>query len=182
VDNAERVLRLTSKKVEEVLGALRELKLDKDTPPSDEVVDAGLELMRSPDVEVRYEAVWALCLHWAHMRTLPMLRAMLEGRETDVEVLVIAARSLGSMLERCGQPDEEGFRVLARVALDESANAELRGVAYVSLRAAAGLLPAQEQALLSEDIRRLEVDDEWLRAMAGVSTPPAPAPLTRGGR
>ncbi len=167
MDNSERVRRLTSKDTEEFLEALRELKLDKETPPSDEVVTVGLELMKSPDAEVRYEAVWALCLHWGHMRTLPMLRAMLEGQEKDVEVLIIAARALGSMIERCGQPDEESFRVLARVALDESADAELRGSAYVSLRAAAGLLPPQEQGRLPEDIHQLEVDEAWLRAMAG---------------
>jgi len=168
VDNAERVPRLSSKNTGEILEALRDIKLDKETPPSDEVVDAGLALMRSPDAVVRYETVWALCLHWGHVRTLPMLRAMLEGQEKDVEVLIISARSLGSMVERCGHPDEESFRVLARVALDESADAEFRGVAYVSLRAAAGLLPAQEQALLPEDIRQLEVDWDWLRAIAGV--------------
>ncbi|WP_309896388.1 HEAT repeat domain-containing protein [Archangium sp.] len=168
MDNGERVRHLTSNSVGEILDGLRELKLDKDIPPSDEVVDAGLALMRSPDAEVRYETVWALCLHWGHVRTLPMLRAMLEGQEKDVEVLIISARSLGSMVERCGHPDEESFRVLARVALDERADVELRGVAYVSLRAAAGLLPAQEQALLPEDIRQLEVDWEWLRAIAGV--------------
>jgi len=83
--------------------------------------------MRNPDVGVRYETVWALCLHWGHLRTLPMLRAMLEGQEREVEVLIIAARSLGSMVERGGHPDEESFRVLARVALDESADAKLRG-------------------------------------------------------
>lgn len=167
MDNRERVRHLTSQNTEEILEALRELKLDKETPPSDEVVDAGLELMKSPDSEVRYEAVWALCLHWGHMRTLPMLRAMLEGRETELEVQLIAARSLGSMVERCGHPDEQSFRVLARVALDGSAAAELRGVAYISLRAAAGLLPAEEEARLPEDIRHLEVDWKWLRAMAG---------------
>ncbi|QRN95220.1 HEAT repeat domain-containing protein [Archangium violaceum] len=158
--------RLTSNDTEEILDALRELKLDKGTPPSDEVVDAGLELMKSPDVELRYEAIWALCLHWGHMRTLPMLRAMLEGREKDLEVLLLAARSAGSMVERCGSPDEETFRVLARVALNESADAELRGVAYTSLRAAAGLLSAQEEARLPDDIRKLDVEWEWLRAMA----------------
>jgi len=162
------VRHLTSNNTGEILEALRELKLDRETPPSDEVVEVGLELMKSPDAEVRYETVWALCLHWGHVRTLPMLRAMLEGQELDVEVLIIAARSLGSMVERGGLPDEESFKVLARVALDESADAELRGVAYVSLRAAAGLLPAREQALLPEDIRQLAVDWEWLRARAGV--------------
>ncbi len=130
----------------------------------------GLELMKSPDTEVRYEAVWALCLHWGHLRTLPILRAMLEGQEKDVEVLIIAARSVGSIIARCGHSDAEAFSVLARVALDESADAELRGVAYVSLRAAAGLLPAQEQALLPEDIHQLDVDEEWLRAIAGVKS------------
>ncbi len=137
MDNGERVRHLNSKSVGEILDGLRELKLDKETPPSDEVVDAGLALMRSPDVEVRYETVWALCLHWGHLRTLPMLRAMLEGQEKDVEVLIIAARSLGSMVERCGHPDEESFRVLARVALDEGADApssgELRTSAFVPL-------------------------------------------------
>jgi len=170
VDNGERVRHLTSNDTEEILEALRELKLDRETPPSDEVLEAGLELMKSPDVEVRYETVWALCLHWGHLRTLPMLRAMLEGQEKDVEVLIIAARSLGSIVERCGQSDADAFRVLARVALDESADAELRGVAYVSLRAATGLLPAREQALLPEDIRQLDVDEEWLRAIAGMKS------------
>ncbi len=169
MDNEERVRRLTSQSTGEILEALRELELDKETPPSEEVVKAGLELMRSPDAEVRYEAIWALCLHWGDMRTLPMLRAMLEGQEQDVEVLLIAARSLGSMLERSGHGDEESLGLLARVALDESADAELRGVAYVGLRAAAGLLPAQQQALLPEDIHQLDVDVEWLRAMAGVN-------------
>ncbi|WP_309897607.1 HEAT repeat domain-containing protein [Archangium sp.] len=168
MDNGERVRHLTSNSVGEILEALRELKLDKETPPSDEVVEAGLALMRSPDAEVRYETVWALCLHWGHLRTLPVLRSMLEGQEKEVEVLIIAARSLGSMIERCGHPDEESFKVLARVALDESADAELRGVAYVSLRAAAGLLPAKEQALLPEDIQQLDVDEEWLRMIASV--------------
>jgi HEAT repeats len=166
VDNRERVRRLTSNDPEEILEALRELKLDKGTPPSDAVVDAGLELMKSPDVEVRYETLWALCLHWGHMRTLPMLRAMLEGREKDPEVLLLAARSAGSMIERSGTPDEETFKVLARVALDESADVELRGVAYTSLRAAVGLLSAQEQARLADDIRQLDVEWDWLRAMA----------------
>lgn len=167
MDNRERVRRLTSRDTEEILEALRELKLDKSTPPSDAVVDAGLELMKSPDPEVRYEAVWALCLHWGHMRTLPMLRAMLEGLETDLEVQIIVARSIGSMVERDGHSDEHSFRVLARIALDESASAELRGVAYVSLRAAAGLIPAEEEARLQEDIRHLDVDWEWLRTMVG---------------
>ena len=168
MDNGERVRHLTSNNVGEILEALRELKLDKETPPSDEVVEVGLALMRSPDAEVRYETVWALCLHWGHPRTLPVLRSMLERQEKEVEVLIIVARSLGSMLERCGHPDEESFRVLARVALDESADAELRGVAYVGLRAAAGLLPAKEQALLPEDIHQLDVDEEWLRVIASV--------------
>lgn len=167
VDDRERVRHLTSYDKEEVLEALRELKLDKETPPSDEVVNAGLELMKSLDSELRYEAVWALCLHWGHLRTLPMLRAMLEGQEKELEVQIIAARSIGSMVERWGHPDEQSFRVLARVALDESAAAELRGVAYTSLRAAAGLLPPEEEARLEEDIRHLDVDWKWLRAMAG---------------
>ncbi|HEX5753660.1 MAG TPA: HEAT repeat domain-containing protein [Archangium sp.] len=167
MDNRERVRHLTSSHPEEVLEALRELKLDRDTPPSEEVMEAGLELMKSPDSELRYEAVWALCLHWGHPRTLPMLRAMLEGGEKDLEVQLLAARSIGSMVERCGHPDEQSFKTLARVALDESAAAELRGVAYTSLRAAAGLLPAQEEASLPEDIRQLQVDWAWLRALAG---------------
>ncbi|MCY1074441.1 HEAT repeat domain-containing protein [Archangium lansingense] len=145
------------------------MKLDKETPPSEEVVDAGLKLMKSPDPETRYEAVWALCLHWGDMRTLPMLRSMLEGQETDLEVQIIVARSVGSMVQRCGQPDEQSFKSLARVALDESAASEFRGVAYISLRAAAGLLPAAEEAHLPEDIHHLEVDWKWLRAMDGFS-------------
>jgi hypothetical protein len=164
------VRHLTSKDTEEILEALRELKLDKETPPSDEVVEAGLELMRNPNSEVRYEAVWALCLHWGQMRALPMLRTMLEGWEKDLEVRIIIARSIGSMVERNGHPDEQSFRVLARVALDESEAAELRGVAYTSLRAAAGLLPAEEEARLEEDIRQLDVDWKWLSAMAGVES------------
>lgn len=80
MDNAERVRHLSSEDTGEILEALRELKLDKETPPSDEVAEAGLALMQSPDVEVRYEAVWALCLHWGHMRTLPMLRPCWRGR------------------------------------------------------------------------------------------------------
>ncbi|AKJ00459.1 Hypothetical protein AA314_02085 [Archangium gephyra] len=158
---------LTSLHPEEVLEALRELKLDRETPPSDEVVDAGLELMKSPDSELRYEAVWALCLHWGHPRTLPMLQAMLEGGEKDLEVQLLVARSIGSMVERGGHPDARSFKTLASVALDESAAAELRGVAYISLRAAAGLLPAEEEVSLPEDIRQLRVDWEWLRELAG---------------
>ncbi|HYO70370.1 MAG TPA: HEAT repeat domain-containing protein [Archangium sp.] len=123
--------------------------------------------MKSPDSELRYEAVWALCLHWGHPRTLPMLRAMLAGGETELEVQILAARSICSMVERSGHPDEQSFKTLARVALDESATAELRGVAYTSLRAAAGLLSAEQEASLPEDIRQLQVDWEWLRAMAG---------------
>jgi hypothetical protein len=46
---------------------------------------------------------------------------MLEGRETELEVQIIVARSIGSMVERCGHPDERSLRVLARIALDESA-------------------------------------------------------------
>ncbi|KFA89618.1 hypothetical protein Q664_33715 [Archangium violaceum Cb vi76] len=125
-----------------------------------------LKLMKSPDSELRYAAVWALGLHWGHPRTLPMLRAMLEGGEMDLEVQILAARSIGSMVERCGHPDARSFKTLARVALDEGAAAELRGVAYTSLHAAAGLLPAVEEASLPEDIRQLRVDWEWLRALA----------------
>ncbi len=66
--------------------------------------------------------------------------------------------------------DEQSLRVLARVALDETADAELRGVAYTSLRAAVGLLPIQEQARLQDDIRQLDVEWKWLRAMAGVGS------------
>lgn len=167
MDNRERLLLLTSRDTTQLLRALREIKLDKDTPPSDEVVDVGLELLKSPSVEVRYEALWALCLHWGNPRTLPALRTMLEGEETDLEVLVIAARSIGSIAARSAPPDKETLRVLAHVALDESADPELRGTAYISLRLAAGLLTAQERARLPEDIHQLDVDWEWLRAMTG---------------
>jgi HEAT repeat protein len=153
-----------------VLEALRELRRDRETPPSDEVIEVGLELMKSRDAEVRHDAISALSLHWGHLRTLPLLRAMLEGAEKEVEVLLIAARALGSMCKQHGcRLDEETRRVLARVALDERAEAELRGVAYASLRLASGLLSAREEARIEDDIHQMEVDWEWLRAMDGLS-------------
>jgi HEAT repeat protein len=153
-----------------VLDALRELRRDRETPPSDEVVDAGLELMKSPDADVRHDAISALSLHWGHLRTLPLLRAMLEGAEKEVEVLLIAARAVGSLFKQHDRRlDEETRRALARVALDERADAELRGVAYTSLRVASGLLSAREEARLEDNIHQMEVDWAWLRAMDGLN-------------
>ena len=108
MENRERFRGLTSNKRELVLETLRELKLDKSNPPSEEVINAGLELLRRSDAEVRYETVWALCLHWGDLRMLPMLQAMLEGQERDTEVLIVAARAACSMLEQHGQTDVDG--------------------------------------------------------------------------
>ena len=166
MDNRERVRRLTSGDSTTVLEALRELRRDRETPPSDEVVEAGLELMKSPDTDVRHDAILALSLHWGHPRTLPMLNTMLNGAEKEGEVLVMVARALGSIFKQQGRrPDDETRRVLARVALDERAGAELRGVAYTSLRLAFGLLSAREEACLEDDIHQMDVDWKWLRAM-----------------
>ena len=167
MENDERLRRLTSGDTAEILATLREIQLDKQTPPSTELVGAGQRLLENQDADVRHAAIWAFALHWGCLDLLPMLRAILQRRQEDVEVRIIAARSLGSMLERSGRPDEEGFRILASVALEEDADAELRGVAYTSLRSAAGLLSAQERARLTEDIRLLDVDWEWLHERAG---------------
>jgi hypothetical protein len=166
MDNRERVQRLRSNDTQQILEALRDLKLDRNTPPSDEVVDAGMRLLESADVEVRYETVWALCLHWGDTRTLPGLRTLLEEGKEDLEVRLIAARAVGSIGARIAKPDKESLRLLARIALDDGADAELRGTAYIGLRSAARLLTAQERGRLPEDIHQLGVDWEWLRAMS----------------
>ena len=166
--NRERLRQLTSGNTTEILEALRDIKLDYATEPSDDVLDAGLKVMTHPEPDIRQQAVWAFCLHWGDKRTVPLLRALLDGRETDLEVLCVAARSVGSMFGQRGGLDEETRRVLARVALDESQDAELRGISYISLRLASGLLTSIEQSRLriEDDIREQEVDWSWLRAAA----------------
>jgi hypothetical protein len=71
------------------------------------------------------------------------------------------------MARQHGPLGEKALQVLVHVALDEKANAELRGIAYISARATAGLLTPQEYARLPEDIHQLDVDWEWLHSAAG---------------
>ena len=163
MDDSALLQKLTSTSKDDVLDALAEIQRNRDTPPPAEVVERCLELISHPDSEIRHETVFAMGLHWGERRTLPALLAMLRGQEKEPDIQAIAARAVGSIFLQNGGLDPEALKVLARITLDEEANAEVRGIAYMSARTAAGLLTSQECARLPEDIRQLPVDWNWLK-------------------
>ena len=164
-------VQIFSKRRSELLDGLSAISADTTTPPSGDVLQRLLSLLKANDAGVREAAILAVGTHWGAPDAFPVIVGMLEGAEQDPAVLEAASTAVGAYASTRPEYRIRSLRALARVALRPDFDPELRAIAYLNAAHAAGLIDVREFAKKSAaamGIDELSPDWGWLQATANV--------------